>query len=388
MTNLRFFRIRGRYLLFALPVLLTGTILLLTHSCQKEKPQQWAFTGDKPNLQATDRDGFEVTIPWLQAYQANLATAINGGSMTVAYTTEQMAAGAEALINVATISNKPRSVHQSKVTNYQVAMSSNGQALKDIYNGAYTAYRNHWLSTDTSQTFPVVLEVSIASVVGNTIHVKATSVVGVCNTCLLQNYTNSAPPCDGDAFEEDEAFYVGGGDEELSLLSYYVLPMCNHPCGSTPACQTPPSTAYEQIEARINFNYLANNPPCGPGQFFQGYINITGPLFAQGPKYAFLEEDCGIVDQEIGRCMDADLLNCAYCSFYEQIGVDPFIIPVGKQFISLNLGVNYCFCADFECDYRAYPIAEYTYGCPVCRTVPLPPGWHDPVLANLANLIP
>ena len=385
MTDLRFFRIRGRHILLNLPLLLVVAALLLTHGCKKEPPQQWAFNGNKPNLQASDRDPFAVTISWLQTYQTNLASAKNGGSMTTTYTTEQMASGAEALINVATISNKPRTVHQSKVTSFQVTMSSNAQALKDIYNGAYTAYRNHWLATDTSQTYPVVLEVSIVSVVGSTVNVKATSMVGVCNTCLLENYSNSAP-CDGDAFEEGEAFYVGGGDEELSLIGSYTLPTCNHSCGTTPACALPATTAYEQIEARINFNYLANNPPCPAGYSFQGYINVTGPIYAQGAQYDFLEEDCGIVDQEIGTCMDDEILNCAYCSFYEQIGIDPFAIPSGKQFISLNLGVNYCFCAETVCGYIAHPIAEYTYGCPVCRPTIVNPGWYDPVYDYLGNL--
>ncbi len=388
MTDFKFFRIRGKYILLALPLLLVAAAILLTHSCQKEAPQQWAFKGNNPNLQASNRDAFEVNLSWLKTYQTNLASAKNGGSMSQNYTTEQMAAGAEALINVATVSNKPRSVHQSKVTNFQVSNSTNNaQILKDIYNGAYTAYRNHWLSTDTSQTYPVVLEVSVASVSSTIINIKATSVVAVCNTCLLQHYTNSSAPCDGDAFAADEAFYVGGGDEEMLLLSSYILPMCNHPCGTTPACATPATTAYEQIETRINLNYLANNPPCPPGYSLAGYINVTGPIYAQGAPFDFLEEDCGIAEQQqIGTCMEDELLNCAYCSFYEQIGTDPFAIPAGKQFISLNLGVNFCFCVDHVCDYPAYPIAQYTYGCPVCRHTIVYPGWYDPVYVNLDNL--
>ena len=133
-------------------------------------------------------------------------------------------------------------------------------------------------------------------------------------------------------------------------------------------------------------HYIANNPPCGTGATLLGYINVTGPIFAQGAQYDFLEEDCGIVDQEIGTCMDDDALNCAYCSFYEQIGLDPFIIPTGKKFISLNLGVNYCFCAEHVCGYIAHPIAEYTYGCAVCKTTTVYPGWMDPVYVSLSNL--
>ena len=79
------------------------------------------------------------------------------------------------------------------------------------------------LSTDTSQTSPVVVEVSIASTVGNTVSVRVTSILGQCNACLLQNYTNSGTEYDGNTFAQGEAFYVGAGDEELSLLSVYLV---------------------------------------------------------------------------------------------------------------------------------------------------------------------
>jgi hypothetical protein len=217
---------------------------------------------------------------------------------------------------------------------------------------------------------------------------KTTSVLGVCNTCLLQNYTNSSDPCDGDAFEANEAYYSGGGDEELLIISSYTKPMCNWECGETPACSTPATTAYEQIEERINFNYLANNPPCEDG-ILVGFINVV-TKFAQGPPYDFLQEDCGIdQEQTIGTCIEDDLLNCAYCSFYEQIGIDPFEIPTNQHFISLNIAVDYCYvCILPTCDKWSYPIATYTYGTPVCHGVypPVYPGWMDPVYVNLSNM--
>lgn len=353
---------------------IVGSILLF-YACKKENPKQ-DFVAKPYSLQKSEsRTPFEITtIGWLDTFQTNLALAVNNNSLTTTYSFEKMASGVEALINIATVSGQARTVHQSKVTTFQVSVSGTSQPLKEVYNGAYTAYRNHWLSTDTTETYPVVIDVTIESIVGSTLNVRVTSIVGIYNTCLNTHYTNTAA-CYGEAFEDGEAYYVGAGDEEESLLSVYLLPMCNHACGETPACATPATTAYEQIESRINFNYPINNPPCPSGYALAGYINVTGPIYAQGDPHEFLEEDCDIALQQFaGTCMEDDLLNCAYCSFYEQIGISPFEIPAGKNFISLNLGVNFCYCADFTCDYPAFPIAEYTYGCPVCRSTVVTPG--------------
>ncbi len=246
MTNLNPIRVKTGKLLFAIPIFIFAATIFIIHSCQKDAAQrQYVFV--QPKTQASDRDGFEVTGSWLQTFQTDLNNAINSYSLAQSYTTEQMAAGIEALINVSTTSDKPRTVHIQKVITFQVTISTNGQVLKDIFNGAYNAYRSHWLSTDTSQTSPVVVEVSIASTVGNTVSVRVTSVLGQCNACLLQNYTNSGAECNGNAFAPGEAFYVGGGDEELSLLSTYLLPMCNHPCGTTTYAAIPHSLSQSTL---------------------------------------------------------------------------------------------------------------------------------------------
>lgn len=359
--------------------------VLLVNACKKETHIAEFIAKPFSSEPVSSRDAFEITsIGWLDTFQTNLALAVNNNSLTQTYTLEKMAAGVEALINIATVSNKPRTVHQTDVTDFQVTVSSTSQALKDIYNGAYNAYRNYWLSTDTTETYPVAVDVAIVSMAGNVLNVRATSILGVCNACLIENYTSSEE-CDG-TFESDEAFYVGGGDEELSLAGFYTLPMCDWECGETPACATPATTAYEQIEARINFNYLANNPPCPSGYTFVGYINVTGPVYAQGP-YTFLDDDCEFLQQEVGVCMEDADLNCAYCSFYEQIGLSPFSIPSGKKFISLNLGLQVCACGgSTQCRHLTEPEAEYYYGTPVCKpTIPVP-GWNDPVLVDLSTL--
>ncbi len=186
MTNLHPFRFKVGKFLLAIPLFIFVATLFIVHSCQKDAAQrEYIFV--QPQTQASDRDGFEVTGSWLQTFQTNLNNAINSSSLTQPYTTEQMAAGIEALINVSTTFNKPRTIHIKKVATFQVTISTNGQALKDIFNGAYNTYKNHWLATDTSQTSPVVVEVSIGSTVGNIVSVRVTSILGQCNTCLSQN---------------------------------------------------------------------------------------------------------------------------------------------------------------------------------------------------------
>jgi|GEM_PF-1481395 len=380
MKHLKF----SRQILSAFALVLASTVLLV-YACKKETQQKEFVAKPFSSEQASSRDAFAITtIGWLDTFQTNLALAVGNNSLTQTYTFEKMAAGVEALINIATTSNKPRTVHQTNVTDFQVTVSGTSQALKDIYNGSYNAYRNYWLSTDTTETYPVVIDVTILSIVGNVLNVRATSILGVCNTCLLENYTNSEE-CD-DAFETDEGYFVGGGDEDLDLANFYWNPICNEGCGTTPPCTQGPTTAYEAIQDRINFNYIANNPPCPNGYTFCGYINVTGPVYAQGPYY-FLQEDCGFLNQQIGTCMEDGDLNCAYCSFYEQIGEDPFTIPSGKQFISLNLGLQVCVCGgDTQCEYSTAVEAQYYYGCPVCKpTIPVS-GWNDPVLVDLSYL--
>ncbi|MFN0215199.1 MAG: hypothetical protein ACKVT2_13160 [Saprospiraceae bacterium] len=376
----------SRQILAALTLSVAASFLLF-YACKKEIQPKEYIAKPFSSQQASSRDAFEITtIGWLDTFQTNLALAVGNNSLTETYSFEKMAAGVEALINIATVSNKPRTAHQTNVTDFQVTVSSTSQALKGIYNGSYNAYRNYWLSTDTTETYPVALDVTILSIVENVLNVRATSILGVCNTCLLEHYTNNAE-CDGDAFEDGEAFYSGGGDEEFLLISSYTLPMCNWECGETPACSSPATTAYEQIEERINFNYLANNPPCYDG-ILVGFINVE-TKFAQGPPYDFLEEDCEIDQQQtIGTCMEDDLLNCAYCSFYEQIGIDPFEIPANQHFISLNIGVDYCYPCPLlpTCDKWSYPIATYTYGTPVCKNIIVYPGWLDPVYVNLSGM--
>ena len=142
MTNLNPIRVKTGKLLFAIPFFIFAATLFIIHSCQKDAAQR-KYVFVQPKTQASDRDGFEVTGYWLQTFQTDINNAINSNSLTQSYTTEQMAAGIEALINVSTIFNKPRTIHIQKVATFQVTISTNGQALKDIFNGAYNTYKNH-----------------------------------------------------------------------------------------------------------------------------------------------------------------------------------------------------------------------------------------------------
>ncbi len=109
----------------------------------------------------------------------------------------------------------------------------------------------------------------------------------------------------------------------------YWNPACENSCGDTPACEIGAATAYEQIEERINFNYLANNNPCPNNYTFVGWVNIVGPIYVEPQAFTEgeLKEDCSSAfGQQIGTCMEWEELNCVYCSIYGQIGQTPFAI--------------------------------------------------------------
>ncbi|MDX1913286.1 MAG: hypothetical protein SFV22_17460 [Saprospiraceae bacterium] len=380
MTVFNFFGHDKRRLLL-LPIIALCSTLFFMHACKKEHTHQFeSIVKDKQKAAA--RDGFVVTKAWLIDFQSDLATALDEDVPSDTYTAEEAAAGVEALINVATLSDRFASVHIRNVTRFEVDMTNNAEAIAKIYDASYDAYRGFWLSTDTANTVPVLVDVSVERLVGNTANIKVTSILGVCNTCYDENYANSSSPCE-DVFEPGEAFRVGGGDEEESLISFYWNPPCENECGTTPACGTGP-TAYEQIEERLNYNYLQNNPPyCPPGKKFIGWANVE---CVEAWPLDFIFEECQYSAQDIGDCMEHELLNCAYCSIYDRIGSDPFAIPAGKHFVSINLGLDVCVCGgNGMCNYITQLRAEYCYGTPVCRNI-FVVVWDNPVALSLADI--
>lgn len=143
------------------------------------------------------REGFSVAHSWLKTFQGNLAVALDSSSIPQAYPIKQVVAGTEALINIATSTPQLRTLHQPKVTYFQVGTSDSIQAMRDVYNNAYSHYRNYWLSKDTTETYPVAVHIRVDSTSGSTAYIKVVSIVGVSNTCLNQNYTysGSSVPC-------------------------------------------------------------------------------------------------------------------------------------------------------------------------------------------------
>lgn len=321
------------------------------------------------------RNEFTVTLSWLKDFQADFVSALDTSFMTQSYDIDEITAGVEALINVATGTPELLTVHQTEITYFQVNTSDAAQAIRDVYYNAFDAYRDHWLSTDTAETYPVVMDIHIDSVKDNTAYIKATTIVGVNNAGLETEYTFAGGvPCEP---YEEAGFRVGGGDEELSLLTLYLNPPCSNACGDTPSDVSGFTTAYEHIEARINFNYLTNNPPCPSNYVFRSWANVKR---LPAHPLDFLKDDCPFVsNQVVGTCMEDDELNCVYCSIYGQIGEAPFEISSGTQFISLNLGLAICACGNGDCNRLTEPRAEYFIGTPVCKlatTSPTP--WGDP----------
>lgn len=297
----------------------------------------------------------------------------------------------EALINIATGTSSLQGVHLYGIRHFSVNTSACEEAMTTVYDTVYQFYRNFWLSKDTSETYPYAVHISVDSTSGQTAFLRAIAIVSRSNTCLTQKYAHSPGGIPCDPFDEEEAYRVGAGDEELSLIFLYVNPPCENPCGNTPPCEAGPSTAYEVIEDCINHNYPLSSPPCSPNHVLAGWVNVRKSLPFYITPNSFLAEDCPFTDfQKGGTCMNNDELNCVYCSIYEQIasGLEPFVIPSGQKFISINLGVDFCFCGGSGfCGYTTRVMAEYYYGMPVCRPITTPgETWGDPLYFNLSQV--
>lgn len=357
---------------------------MLILGCQKDKTaNQFPESRD---FSVTSRDEFTVTLTWLKDFQSDFVVALDTGFLLQPYTIDEIVAGVEALINIATSTPEIRTVHQTEITYFQVNTSNDDQAIRDVYYTSYNAYRNQWLSSDTTETYPVVVDVRIDSVNGNTAYIKSTSIIGVNNSTLDATHTYTGG--DGcEPFGEYDGYRVGGGDEEFSLQDFYWNLACDNACGSTPPNEPGPTTAYEAIEERLNFNYTANNPPSCPLNYvFRGWVNVKK---LDAYPLDFLKDDCPFVEnQQIKTCMEDTELNCVYCSIYDQIGEEPFEISSGKQFISLNLGLSVCACGGSnQCAYLATLRAEYFIGTPVCKLATTPPTrWMAPKSFDLEDV--
>lgn len=129
----------------------------------------------------------------MKTFQTDLKNTLTESPTSGTYTAEHIAAGVEALINIATTKNRPRTAHQSKSYQFTIENHSQSVMMSSIYTQAYNAYRSYYLSTDTTEVFPVAILVEVDSVRGSKTHITVTAVLGKCNTCTEQHQKNSEP---------------------------------------------------------------------------------------------------------------------------------------------------------------------------------------------------
>lgn len=384
----------GKIFTFLLIILFSATLYI---SCKKESALERGFKEQNSMQSVTSREVFLVTKSWLTVFQQDLNAASNATSLSTTYTPIQMVDGVEALINIAAGVNSDYQAHRTKKSLFQVNLVDNRLALKSIYEQAYQSYLAHKASLGESAV-PISIMVEIDSVKNGTAFISTKSILGINNVCFIDRFTlNSSQPC-ATAFDANEGFFVGGGDEELELVSIYTNPMCNYGCGSIAPCTMGPTTAYEAIEERINYNYLANNIPVAPaGYYFAGFSNID---FIYNFPLDNELQNCNLSNQEVGTCLIADLsdplnpidpLNCMYCQLYSAIedNEEPYVVPAGYHFISLNLAIDYCLCgADNICEAFANKLySKYYFGKPIFKKKIVPSGPSDPKLVNLDEMI-
>jgi hypothetical protein len=367
-------------------LLVFALLLTAINGCKKESSNTHndTNTGIQKPMSVVSRNESPVTIDWLKAFQKNLRTIKEGGIPDATYSVEELALGVEALINVATGTYTESTVLPiSRIFKFEVDIVDKNKAFKDIFDAAYNNYRAFYQESGEASTHPIALDLQIENIGEKSASFSVKAILGMRETCFApKHYVDSKlGPCYGSVgpFGSDEGFFAGGGDEELELQGIYVNPMCNEGCGSIQPCQSGPTTGYEAIEAAINTNYLACNPPVSPepGKVFAGFTNIE----CYDVEVTFARENCEATTQFIGTCMKGDLLNCIYCELYSAIG-GTIAIPEGKHFVSINLGHDYCGCGgNNECEYilTSSSYARVCYGDAIFKK-PKIVYWGDPVL--------
>jgi hypothetical protein len=353
----------------------------LIYSCQKEQSSvqpSIPISSQVYQNGASDRDEVEVAITkvWLQSFQNSLnAAVLNTPNVGIVYTPDEMAAGVEALLNLAATSQTYTS-QEIKVSAISVDYSSNSIAIKEVYTKSLGAFNEHLMAFAGVNASPIAIDVRIASQEGSTLNLKVTTIIGINSSSEGQ----IDDPCGryGDCpkpFSANEAYRVGGGDQELSLQFYYWNPNCEGACGTALNCQAGSTTAYEQIESRINSLYPLCKSPCPPNSVVKFYsINYK---FVDDTEFTSIFDDnsCTKDATRIGDCMNSQELNCKFCSIYNRIGQAPLNIPSGSAFVSINLGLNNtpC-CGGVVCQYSSFLSANFYYGKYGCFIKPDKPG--------------
>jgi hypothetical protein len=364
--------------LFPIFVLIFSTVAFM--QCKKETtlPNEQKME----QRQATEREHFSVSKPWLIQFQNDLNTVIADKNATVTtYTPDQIAAGVETLINL--FVGRPQSergAHLTKTSTFEVDISGNSTLLKTLYEHAYKLYLDQKAAVDASAK-PLSVSVSIDSVKNTIAYVSTRTIFTWDCVCFKERFTvSNVAPC-ATAFSQDEGFFVGGGDEDgvITDPSLYINPMCDEGCGNIAPCTAGPTTAYEAIEERLNYNYAANNPIIPPaGYELVGFTDIL----CSDPDYidpAIYQTCGGQLSQYVGTCFTydgsdplnpSDPLNCIYCQLYEAM-IDneaPFQVPQGYRLISVNMGLYYCQCGGATtCDAITQLLRTHCWGKPVFK---------------------
>jgi hypothetical protein len=327
---------------------------------------------------------------WLQAFQSNLSSVQSGGSSNQSYTTEELITGIETLVNIASGKSIENGYLISKMDTISLDMSSISTQLRSIYVGSYDAYKLFYDQQEATTTFPHNLDLEV--LVGSPTKIVVKSTLSKMDACVIDELTpsqSSSSDC-ASPFSSPTAYRAGWGDKEGVLLFWNEL-FCEEPCGETGICQAGPTTAFEGIQAALNKNFYAVYPAPTPptGKKLIGYANID----CKNVDIRFGIEGCWSgTFPKAGTCVNADLLNCFYCSIMEGVNpASPFmtnIIPNGKSFVSINLSTDvlnapYPPCGDPI--NRKLLLGEICYGDPIYG-FGIINYWSDPVLVDLTQM--
>ncbi len=354
-------------------------------SIEKETPQTISLrSGSNP-----------LTLEWLQSFQTDLATALNGNTPANTYSIEEIAIGTEALITVASPVNDTYTLHDYSSTQLQLDNQNQTNLMVDLYNQSYNAFLAHYESFDSSTTHPLMIHIYVDSTIGNTSWVTVQSIMGIENTCL-QNTTSTNNGDDDDdcnpPFDENGTMMLGAGDkDDPKLRAGWVSNMdCDTDCSPENPCTDPATTGPEETQAHVNANIPIPICESNPNKIFTGYTNIECSDDYVGVQYPYNICDNIFEFPLVESCISNSYWNCLYCDIfyrYEQ-RLYPFNnIPIEKSLISINLFVDECFCDNDNnrCNDLGRIRIIFCYGTPVFKDPP--PNWGIPVEIDLEDLI-
>lgn len=302
---------------------------------------------------------------FLVEFQGYLRTLNEGGQAENVYSAEKAIYGVEFLLNLRYATISEGIPFDGGADEFSIPTNSN---WLDLFQQAEKIVKQAVAKAENGTDELLAYEIYLSKATEGELRIGTKTKFKKTDQCMLQHYTSSVNSvvCDP-PFEQGESYYTWllgfEGYEPYDGLD------CLNECGGVAACNTVTNFAFEEIENHLNVN--VPDPECPAGMVFLGtYSDIQTGGWAGSSDYA-ADFDCDFFNNEQGwltpcTCMEADLLNCIYCTMWDDIMDNTsgtIQIPAGYSFIAINMGTN---AITYQEDSSTRLEFTYTYGIPNC----------------------